>query len=158
MNESRVRALPAATVAFAIDDGPYAGLHVVAAAASEISIGLVLEFRRPLAGTDDEKNLQAASQLERFGDEVLVDWNLNDKQDRPLPATGESMLRIPQALGFDLLARWIDATQGVSAPLVEPSPSGGQSPAEQEPTALSSRGPQSSRRPSSSSATRSASA
>jgi hypothetical protein len=61
--------------------------------------------------------------LRSWGDAVLVEWNM-DEDDKPVPATGDGMLTLPQGLTKDLTGRWLDAMTDVPAPLSEPSNDG----------------------------------
>ena len=56
-----------------------------------------------------------AEMIRRFGDEVLVSWNLDDDAD------GDGLLAQPMAFVNAVLGEWIEA-QGVDDPLVETSP------------------------------------
>ena len=56
-----------------------------------------------------------------FGDQVLISWNLGDREGNPLPANGQGMLAIPDAkLANAIMRGWTEATQGVG-PLPESS-------------------------------------
>tara|TARA_R100000655_G_scaffold8431_1_gene22026 strand:- start:3182 stop:3544 length:363 start_codon:yes stop_codon:yes gene_type:complete len=55
--------------------------------------------------------------MRRFGDTVLLEWDLED-DDGPIPATGEGMLRLPPDLATAIFSNWSDqsSSQQGSAP------------------------------------------
>lgn len=65
--------------------------------------------------------------------EVLVEWNFEDDNDQPVPATAEGLnqLELPEVLS--VLEAYIDAAVGVDDPLPEGSPNGKPSPVELPP-------------------------
>lgn len=58
---------------------------------------------------------------------ALVDWNLEDEDGTPVPATLEGLYSQDMEFGLDVALAWMDAVMGVSAPLERPSSSGGPS-------------------------------
>lgn len=122
-NGHRVRAVPAATVVVTLDEPPYAGLRAVCVASA--SVGMMLEFQ---GSPEDGAWLQALEhRCRRFGDEVLLDWNVDDKDGNPRPANVEGMLAIPSDMATALILGWLKAMQEPSGPLGEQSPDGEQS-------------------------------
>jgi len=72
----------------------------------------------------------------RFGDAALVEWNVLDDDDQPVPATGAGMLtQTPEFMGI-LMEQWTGA-MSPSGPLGNDSTSGEQSPAPEGMTAVS---------------------
>ncbi len=59
--------------------------------------------------------------------EHLVGWNLETEDGQPVPATEEGLRRQDRELLAEIVTTWRDAVEGVSAPLLMPSPSGGMS-------------------------------
>lgn len=57
---------------------------------------------------------ERADMIRRFGDEVLIKWNLE------APANGDGLLAQPMAFVNVVFEQWIEA-QGLDAPLAEPS-------------------------------------
>lgn len=64
-------------------------------------------------------------QFERFGERVLVGWNLTDKDDVPIEAGGAGMNRIPVQLARLIRTEWEKAVWNPSAPLLPRTPAGG---------------------------------
>ncbi|WP_433893033.1 hypothetical protein [Streptomyces sp. CA-111067] len=58
----------------------------------------------------------------------LASWNLEDDKGKPLPATLEGVLTLDRSLNVVIVEAWLDAVNGVDAPLVPSSPGGGPSP------------------------------
>lgn len=57
--------------------------------------------------------------------ENLISWNLEDDEDKPIPAAREEVLKLDRLLIDQIVDVWIDALQKVAAPL-EPSSNGGE--------------------------------
>lgn len=58
--------------------------------------------------------------------ETLVDWNLEDEDGTPVPATAEGLRRQDPELIIAIVRAWMDAVAGISRPLGQPSPDGEQ--------------------------------
>ena len=82
----------------------------------DVPMALTFQMQRY---NDDDANREEL--LRRFGDAILISWNIEDDDGAALPATGEGMLQAPPAFVLDVLNHWIEATQAVPAPLVEES-------------------------------------
>ena len=120
----RFQVRASSSVEIEITEGAYAGLWMQCA--SVTSMGGYFTFaRRAVEGASQEEIWEGNdAKLARFGDEVLIDWNLDDSAGRPLPATADGMRSIPLDLAFDLLNRWLEALTEVPAPLGAESNSG----------------------------------
>ena len=56
--------------------------------------------------------------LRKFGDEFLVEWNLEDEDGNPLPATGDGICSLPDYnLATNLMSGWIEAVVTPPDPL-----------------------------------------
>lgn len=122
------------------------GLEVVA---KSVPLGtfLAITSLAESAGTEAGTALDLGAAMEAMGDieelfsmfaDALVEWNVEDEDGNPVPATLAG-LRI-QDVGFclEILRAWMEAIGGVSAPLVPPSAVGGQSLEASMPMDLSS--------------------
>ena len=85
----------------------------------DVGMGAYLAFQR-LTDSQDPDQLEEACR--RFGDEVLIEWNV-DLDGAPLPTTAEGFLRMPTALALAMIEAWGKALTGIPAPLGEGSPS-----------------------------------
>ena len=56
---------------------------------------------------------------------ALVEWNVLDDDDRPVPATPAGMEAQEFGLNLRIIQAWIEAVAGASTPLGQPSSSGG---------------------------------
>lgn len=59
-----------------------------------------------------------------FGDSLLLEWNVEDEDGVPLPATGDSMIVIPGELAAAMVSARLDAVGRVPVPLAQPSADG----------------------------------
>ena len=110
---------PRRTARLIFDEGsPYQGAEVVCA--FDVSLGMFFEFSQ--AGSEDMAAQREA--FVRFGDELLIEWNLEEDDGTPIPATGEGILRISAPFVMVIISKWQEAIQDVPAPLGEPSPNG----------------------------------
>jgi hypothetical protein len=91
----------------------------------------VLEFH----GTDLEgavvkmRSASTATVLDLQGDEInprseaeifakhIIEWNLDDEDDKPLPVSAESVLRLEVPVRNLIFGEWMKATRGITAPL-----------------------------------------
>ena len=62
--------------------------------------------------------------LERFGSEVLLEWNILDAHGEAIPADSDGMLRIDQDLAATVMTEWAKAVASPPAPLSNGSGSG----------------------------------
>lgn len=62
-------------------------------------------------------------QLKAMGDK-LISWNLEDDNGQPVPATPEAVLGQDKDLMVTILEAWLEALNGVAAPLEQSSPAG----------------------------------
>lgn len=93
-----------------------------------------VEALREAATADNETRIR--EMLTFFVDNIALEWNLEDEETgKPYPLTVDTLMReLPPALTLNLIPLWKNAAVGVSAPLVEPSPSLDPSPENSIPT------------------------
>ena len=116
VNGARVRKgfrLPERTARMTFDGTDYAGgeLQVLLS----VSFARFIELREAAQGEDQE------GMARLFGQNILMEWNLEDTDGESIPADGDGMLAIPLALTNLIVQHWVEEVAGVSAPLVEPS-------------------------------------
>ena len=95
-------------------EGSYEGL--VAYAKLDVPLGLFLEIQTMV---DAEKHAEI---YQKFGDEVLVSWNMQE-DGIDLPPTGEGILLLPVAVSTALIEEWTKEVAQPADPLSEPSTS-----------------------------------
>ena len=88
---------------------------------AEIWVRLNVSFAHFIALRAAAEGDDQASMADLFGNEALMEWNLEDASGEPIPATGDGMLQIPLSLAMLIVQHWIEAVAGVSAPLSPPS-------------------------------------
>ncbi len=91
--------------------------HGFEATLRKLTLGEFLD----ITGIGEVDGVSIAHQLSRMGDKLLG-WNLEDAQGQPIPATSQSVLEQDKDLMVAVLAAWLDAINGVKAPLAQSSP------------------------------------
>ncbi|MFH8336969.1 hypothetical protein [Streptomyces sp. AM6-12] len=107
-------------------DGDYEGLEVTM---RSVSIG---EMRTAQGGGEGS----GKDDFDGIFDLVashMVSWNREDENGQALPPTAESLEDESPALIHLIIDQWTSAVAGVSAPLEQPSNSGGSAPVESIP-------------------------
>lgn len=94
---------PIPTRTFTLEDSTWAGLTITVR--DNVTIGDIERF-----AADEEG-------LSKFGNEILVDWNLTDDNDEPIPANEEGMRQLPLVLASIILAEWQLTMAGPDTPL-----------------------------------------
>lgn len=85
-----------------------------------------LELVGYIDSADDDRS-GAVRQLEKFA-ESLLEWNIEEEDGRPTPATRDEFFNLDPDLGLALATEWIEILGGkVDAPLPQSSPDGEQS-------------------------------
>lgn len=108
-------------------DGDYEGLEVTM---RSVSIG---EMRSLQGGGDEESGRDGFDRMVALVASHMVGWNREDEDGAALPPTLESLEDEEPSLVNLIIDKWTDAVAGVSAPLEQPSNSGGSSPVESIP-------------------------
>ena len=55
-------------------------------------------------GSDETKAL-----LEKFGEEIVLEWNLHDEDAQPVPANISGWMSIPATIGIEIIKGWAAA-------------------------------------------------
>ena len=76
-----------------------------------VTFGQFIALRESAQGEDQELMARL------FGEDVLMDWNLEDVDGQPIPANGDGMLAIPLELTNLVVQHWVEAVAGVPSPL-----------------------------------------
>lgn len=74
--------------------------------------------------TEQDMTPDVAKELFARFSSVLLDWNLQDEDGTPVPATPEGLLSEDWDFVMEILDAWMDAVAGVAAPLAQPSSGG----------------------------------
>jgi len=95
------------------EDSPYYGVE--ATVTISVPFETLFWFQKNATSDDVETTLEV---LRRFGDGFLVDWNLEDYEGNPCPATGEGVVRLDDyGLATNILVGWIEAVVTPPDPL-----------------------------------------
>jgi hypothetical protein len=108
--------------------GEYDGLEVMI---RSLSMGQLIKNR---TGANEEGR-NATEDLVELLAKQLISWNLEAEDGTPVPPTLDAIQAEDNDLIFAIINRWMEAVQGVPAPLPESSPSGEPSPVESIPMA-----------------------
>ena len=84
---------------------------------AEIQLRLSVSFAQFIALRESAQGDDQESMARLFGQNVLMDWNLEDADGKPIPADGDGMLAIPLELTNLIVQHWVEAVSGVPAPL-----------------------------------------
>ena len=95
----------------------YYGLSVL----TSLDVSMEVLFSLDKIGDKGSAN---AELLSNFGDQVLIEWNLTDSNDEPIPATGAGFMKVPLSLAAALMRYWSTAATDVPGPLDRPSRNG----------------------------------
>jgi hypothetical protein len=113
-------------------EGDYEGAEAVARL--DVDMGFFFDVQEMLNSGDTARVKEA---FQKFGDDALMEWNLEDDDGAALPATGEGMMRIPTFLALAMMKRWSESVGQIPGPLVVPSLNGRASPVESAQTGAS---------------------
>lgn len=80
---------------------------------AEVSVRLDV----PMSVVFEFDSLSPADGMRRFGDEILIDWNIEDDDGNPVPATADGLLSQSSDFGLALLDAWKESAAGVPTPL-----------------------------------------
>ena len=98
-------------------DSGYEGAEITCS--FDVSLGAYFDF----SGMGDDPAKQRESFM-RFGDELLIDWNLEEDDGTAIPATGKGFLDISAPFAMAIIKSWAEAISDVPAPLDVPSNNG----------------------------------
>tara|TARA_R110002020_G_scaffold463716_1_gene683928 strand:- start:985 stop:1341 length:357 start_codon:yes stop_codon:yes gene_type:complete len=88
-------------------DTEYEGLEIMAKL--DVSVSVFLELQA-LARTEEPAELKAA--FKKFGDEILLSWNMEDENGDSIKANSEGFLSLPPVVATEILKAWSEAVGG----------------------------------------------
>ena len=98
--------------ALLVFDGDYEGLEI--RTRLDVPLGLFLEIQ-----TMSEAN-QSKDVLEKFGNEILLSWNLQE-EGNDVPANAEGIMQLPLELSTLLIEKWTEVVAKPEDPLSDQS-------------------------------------
>lgn len=128
MGYSRAR-----TVKLTWADGEFAGLEIRAKRVSLetfFDLAPLIDGHLDVFNPDDRVKLRGL--FREFG-KVLISWNFEDEDGKPIPCTADEFVRQDPAMVREVLEQWAAAISGVAAPLDSRSPGGEPFPEESLP-------------------------
>lgn len=108
------------------EDEPELEVYVRSAPLGQI-LGL-LEFAKALGGDFKPEDVERLDELFAAFVSCLKEWNLEDEDGTPIPATIDGLKSQDMDFVLELIMAWMEAVVSVSAPLKRKSSSGDQSP------------------------------
>ena len=88
---------------------------------AEIRVRLSVTFAQFIALRESAQGEDQEGMARLFGENVLMDWNLEDADGTPIPANGDGMMALPLDLTNRVVQHWVEAVAEVPAPLAPPS-------------------------------------
>ena len=116
LNGTKVRKgfrIPEKTALITFKDTDYDG--------AEIQLRLSVSFAQFIALREAAQGEDQEGMARLFGENVLMEWNLEDADGNPIPANSDGMMAIPLQLTNLVVQHWVEAVAGVPAPLSETS-------------------------------------
>ena len=99
------------------EDSPYYGVE--ATVITSVPFESLFWFQKNANSDDVETTLEV---LKQFGENFLVEWNLEDYEGNPCPPTGDGIVRLEDfGLATNILVGWIEAVVTPPDPLSEKS-------------------------------------
>lgn len=86
----------------------------------DVEMETFLSYQRMI---DDASIVNVAEMFKQFGDEIVLEWNLED-EGKQIAADGAGMMKLPVQLATEIIKRWLEAMATPSAPLSLPSKNG----------------------------------
>jgi hypothetical protein len=113
--------VPRRTARIVFEDGEYDG--AIVKTALDGSLNVYLDY---VQLTEKNSPAEVAEAVRRFGDELLIEWNVK-VNGHPIEPTGEGMCQIPMPFAILILQTWMKAMAEPSGPLEESTSDGGTS-------------------------------
>ncbi len=108
--------IPPRTARLVFEGTSYEGAEVVVRL--NVPIKLFLEVQDLI---DNDRPLET---FRMFGESALVSWNLEDDDDKAIPANGAGMEQVDAKFGNLIVDQWVKAAASIDAPLAEQSDAG----------------------------------
>lgn len=99
----------------------------VVTARIDVSMATFVEMQRLIEAIQPEDMRRLPELATRWGEDVLLEWDLEDQDGNAFPSTGEGMCLLPGRIALIIIAAWSQLLQEVPAPLDETSGDGSMS-------------------------------
>ena len=131
--------VPRKTARLVFEGDEFEGLEIVCAL--DLSFAEQQTLKEMQASGDEASGEDQRKVLDFFAERCITSWNLEDKDGKTLPVSGDSFWQFPGWFGMKVLNGWAEAVKKASevdAPLGEPSKNGSLSEEDAETMAASS--------------------
>ena len=131
--------VPRKTARLVFEGDEFEGLEIVCAL--DLSFAEQQTLKEMQAQGAEARGEDQRKVLDFFAERCITSWNLEDKDGKALPVSGESFWQFPGWFGMKVLNGWADAVKKaseVNGPLGEPSQNGSLSEEDAETMAASS--------------------
>jgi|19_taG_2_1085344.scaffolds.fasta_scaffold240449_2 hypothetical protein len=89
-------------------DSGYSGLEIIAKL--DVSVAVYLEMQNMTA---TENAMEMRDALKKFGDDILISWNLEDEDGSEVTPNADGFMTLPPKIAVDVMKAWSDACGGV---------------------------------------------
>tara|TARA_R110002110_G_scaffold24331_2_gene91358 strand:+ start:532 stop:894 length:363 start_codon:yes stop_codon:yes gene_type:complete len=72
----------------------------------DVALSLFLEFQK--IGVQDATAEDMTYQFKRFGDDILLDWNMVDEDMEAVPASGDGFMTLPPSVCIAIVTAWAE--------------------------------------------------
>lgn len=103
--------IPDVTGTLEFEAGYWAGAHVEV----RLTVPLRLYFE-VLESVDSGDGAVLRAALRTWAEEVLVDWNIQDRHGNPVPATADGFETLPLIMSMDLVRTWLNKVPEIDLP------------------------------------------
>tara|TARA_Y100000593_G_scaffold92787_1_gene185506 strand:- start:2716 stop:3063 length:348 start_codon:yes stop_codon:yes gene_type:complete len=76
----------------------------------DVDIGTFLQIQ---SMTENATAEETRSVFEKFGDDIVLEWNLHDEDGKPVPSNGKGFLSIPPNIATAIISAWAENTATV---------------------------------------------
>ena len=85
------------------EDSDYHGLEI--RAKLDIDINTFLQFQKlgDSPGAEESRSL-----FEKFGGDIILEWNLHDEDAKPVPATADGFMTLPPNICIAMITAWAE--------------------------------------------------
>ena len=89
-------------------DSDYSGLEIIAKL--DVSVAVYLEMQN-MTSTENANEMKVA--LKKFGEDILISWNLQDEDGTEVSPDADGFMSLPPKIAVDIMKSWSDACGGV---------------------------------------------
>lgn len=72
----------------------------------DVDVGTFLQFQR--MGEEGVTTEEQMSVFSRFGDDIVLEWNLHDEDAKPVPSNGDGFLSLPPTICIAIIGAWAE--------------------------------------------------